>query len=65
MPAADKINNIIAIETSCDETAIAVYSKINGLLAHKVYSQIELHTQYGGVVPELASRDHIKNFTLN
>tara|TARA_R110002072_G_scaffold202521_2_gene360435 strand:+ start:4912 stop:5988 length:1077 start_codon:yes stop_codon:yes gene_type:complete len=60
MPAADKINNIIAIETSCDETAIAVYSKINGLLAHKVYSQIELHTQYGGVVPELASRDHIR-----
>jgi len=52
--------NILAIETSCDETAIAVYSNSKGLLAHKVYSQIELHRKHGGVVPELASRDHIR-----
>lgn len=51
---------ILAIETSCDETAVAIYSKSKGLLAHKVYSQIELHRKHGGVVPELASRDHIR-----
>ena len=50
---------ILGIETSCDETAIAVYSKDKGLIAHEIYSQIELHRLYGGVVPELASRDHI------
>lgn len=52
--------NVLAIESSCDETAVAVYSDTSGLLAHNVYSQIELHRPYGGVVPELASRDHIK-----
>lgn len=51
---------ILGIETSCDETAIALYNSELGLLAHSLYSQIELHAQYGGVVPELASRDHIK-----
>ena len=47
------------IETSCDETAVALYSESSGLIGHKVYSQAKLHARYGGVVPELASRDHI------
>ena len=51
---------ILGIETSCDETGIAVYDGEKGLLAHEIYSQIALHNQYGGVVPELASRDHIQ-----
>ncbi|MFV2057294.1 MAG: tRNA (adenosine(37)-N6)-threonylcarbamoyltransferase complex transferase subunit TsaD [Thiohalomonadales bacterium] len=50
---------ILAIETSCDETAVAIFDAEEGLLAHSLYSQIELHREYGGVVPELASRDHI------
>ena len=49
---------ILGIETSCDETGIAVYDSEQGLLAHAIYSQIELQAPYGGVVPELASRDH-------
>ncbi len=52
--------NILGIESSCDETGIAIYSTEQGLLAHTLYSQIKLHAQYGGVVPELASRDHIR-----
>jgi N6-L-threonylcarbamoyladenine synthase len=52
--------NVLGIETSCDETGIAVYDGERGLLAHAVYSQVEIHAQYGGVVPELASRDHIR-----
>jgi N6-L-threonylcarbamoyladenine synthase len=51
---------VLGIETSCDETGIAVYDGELGLLAHAVYSQVELHARYGGVVPELASRDHIQ-----
>lgn len=51
---------ILGIETSCDETGVAVYDGQAGLLAHRVYSQIESHARYGGVVPELASRDHIR-----
>ncbi len=51
---------VLGIETSCDETGIAVYDSEQGLLAHQVFSQIELHAQYGGVVPELASRDHVR-----
>lgn len=51
---------VLGIETSCDETGVAVYDSEQGLLGHAVYSQIELHAQYGGVVPELASRDHIR-----
>ncbi len=51
---------ILGIETSCDETGIALYDSERGLLAEALYSQIELHTEYGGVVPELASRDHIR-----
>ncbi len=50
----------LGIETSCDETGIALYHSQKGLLAHNLYSQIKLHAEYGGVVPELASRDHIR-----
>ena len=51
---------ILGIETSCDETGVAVYDSERGLLAHRLYSQIAVHSEYGGVVPELASRDHIR-----
>ena len=51
---------VLGIETSCDETGLAVYDTESGLLGQVLYSQIELHTEYGGVVPELASRDHIR-----
>jgi N6-L-threonylcarbamoyladenine synthase len=54
---------VLGIESSCDETAVALFHSERGLLAHEVYSQIELHAQYGGVVPELASRDHIRKLT--
>ena len=50
--------NILGIETSCDETGVAVYSTEQGLLAHALHSQVDLHAVYGGVVPEIASRDH-------
>ncbi len=51
---------VLGIETSCDETAAAVYDGQAGLLAHELYSQVALHAAYGGVVPELASRDHLR-----
>ena len=51
---------VLGIESSCDETAIAIYDSDKGLLAHTIHSQVELHAEYGGVVPELASRDHIR-----
>ncbi|CAN8142127.1 N(6)-L-threonylcarbamoyladenine synthase, TsaD subunit [uncultured Thiomicrorhabdus sp.] len=51
---------VLGIESSCDETGIALYDTEYGLLAHELYSQVELHALYGGVVPELASRDHIR-----
>ncbi|WP_395479980.1 tRNA (adenosine(37)-N6)-threonylcarbamoyltransferase complex transferase subunit TsaD [Candidatus Curculioniphilus buchneri] len=51
---------ILGIETSCDETGVAIYDAQKGLLANQIYSQAKLHTNYGGVVPELASRDHIR-----
>ncbi len=51
---------ILALESSCDESAAAVLDSERGLLAHEVFSQIELHRIYGGVVPELASRDHVQ-----
>ena len=51
---------VLGIETSCDETGVAVYDSERGLLADALYSQVKLHQQYGGVVPELASRDHIR-----
>jgi len=50
---------VLGIETSCDETGIAIYGSEEGLMAEALYSQIELHAEYGGVVPELASRDHV------
>ena len=51
---------VLGIESSCDETGIALYDTERGLLAHALYSQIDMHAEYGGVVPELASRDHIR-----
>lgn len=51
---------VLGIETSCDETGVAVYDSERGLLAHALYSQIDIHAEYGGVVPELASRDHVR-----
>jgi len=51
---------VLGIETSCDETGIALYDTERGLLAHALYSQVGMHEEYGGVVPELASRDHIR-----
>ena len=51
---------VLGIETSCDETGIALYDTGRGLLAHALHSQVALHADYGGVVPELASRDHIR-----
>lgn len=51
---------VLGIETSCDETGIAIYDDELGLLANQLYSQIKVHADYGGVVPELASRDHIR-----
>lgn len=51
---------VLGIETSCDETGVAVYDSEQGLLAHTLYSQVAVHAEYGGVVPELASRDHVR-----
>jgi N6-L-threonylcarbamoyladenine synthase len=60
MAKAKKAFRVLAIESSCDESAAAVLDEAQGLLAHELYSQIELHRIYGGVVPELASRDHVR-----
>ncbi len=54
---------VLGLETSCDETAVAVYDRERGLLAHEIYSQVALHAAYGGVVPELASRDHLRKLS--
>lgn len=51
---------VLGVESSCDETGLALYDTQRGLLAHALYSQIAMHEEYGGVVPELASRDHIQ-----
>ena len=51
---------VLGIESSCDETAVAVYDANLGLLSHRLYSQVAMHQAYGGVVPELASRDHVR-----
>jgi N6-L-threonylcarbamoyladenine synthase len=51
---------ILGIETSCDETGVALYSAEKGLIAHALHSQVDLHAAYGGVVPEIASRDHVR-----
>ena len=52
---------VLGIETSCDETGVALYDSKKGLLGHTLHSQVKLHAEYGGVVPELASRDHIRH----
>ena len=54
---------VLGIESSCDETGVAIYDTEKGLLSDQLYSQIALHAEYGGVVPELASRDHIRKTT--
>lgn len=51
---------VLGIETSCDETGVAIYDSERGLIANQLHSQIALHARYGGVVPELASRDHVQ-----
>ncbi|WP_193166120.1 tRNA (adenosine(37)-N6)-threonylcarbamoyltransferase complex transferase subunit TsaD [Microbulbifer hainanensis] len=51
---------VLGIETSCDETGVAIYDTEKGLLGHALFSQVDLHADYGGVVPELASRDHVR-----
>lgn len=51
---------VLSIESSCDETGVAIYDDEKGLLTNQLYSQIKMHAEYGGVVPELASRDHIR-----
>ncbi|MCX7095419.1 MAG: tRNA (adenosine(37)-N6)-threonylcarbamoyltransferase complex transferase subunit TsaD [Methylobacter sp.] len=51
---------VLGIETSCDETGVAIYHSEQGLCSHLLYSQVDMHSEYGGVVPELASRDHIR-----
>ena len=59
-PSVGKHMKVLGIETSCDETGVAIYDAAGGLLAHRLYSQVPVHARYGGVVPELASRDHIR-----
>ncbi len=54
---------VLGIETSCDETGVAVFDDGHGLMANQVYAQTGIHAEYGGVVPELASRDHIRKLT--
>ncbi|VAW84247.1 N(6)-L-threonylcarbamoyladenine synthase [hydrothermal vent metagenome] len=51
---------VLGIETSCDETGLGIYDTNQGLMAHALFSQVKIHQQYGGVVPELASRDHVR-----
>ena len=51
---------VLGIETSCDETGIAVYDSDSGLIGEGLYSQVQIHARFGGVIPELASRDHIR-----
>src|SRR5579862_8425659 len=55
-----RLMRVLGIETSCDETGIAIYDHEHGLLAHSTYSQTAIHAAFGGVVPELASRDHVR-----
>ena len=55
-----RILRVLGIETSCDETGVAIYDGDLGLMAHALYSQAHIHAEYGGVVPEIASRDHVR-----
>lgn len=59
-PQKGKNMRVLGIESSCDETAVAVYDETEGLLSHRLHSQVAMHQAYGGVVPELASRDHVR-----
>jgi N6-L-threonylcarbamoyladenine synthase len=59
-PPMRDLGPVLGIETSCDETAVAVYDPARGLRSHVLHSQVDLHAAYGGVVPELASRDHVR-----
>ena len=54
------MTRILGIESSCDETGVAIWDEVQGLQAHQLYSQVKTHERYGGIVPELASRDHIR-----
>jgi N6-L-threonylcarbamoyladenine synthase len=54
---------VLGIESSCDETGVAIYDSDHGLMAHQLYSQVKMHAEFGGVVPELASRDHIRKLS--
>lgn len=60
LPRSDTRMLVLGIESSCDETGVALYDRHEGLLAHEIFTQIEMHRVYGGVVPELASRDHVR-----
>lgn len=60
MLSEEKSLKILGIETSCDETGVAIYDSDEGIIADEIYSQIKMHNLYGGVVPELASRDHVR-----
>ena len=55
-----RIVRVLGIETSCDETGVAIFDGDLGLMAHSLYSQAHIHAEYGGVVPEIASRDHVR-----
>ena len=58
-PLLQRKNVILGIESSCDESAAAIYDSEHGLLAHALHSQVALHADYGGVVPEIAARSHL------
>lgn len=58
------MSKILAVETSCDETGAAIYDSDNGILSNALFSQIDLHKKYGGVVPEIASRSHLEKINL-
>jgi N6-L-threonylcarbamoyladenine synthase len=64
MSTKNMSTKILGIETSCDETGVAVFDEQEGIIAQALYSQIDIHAEYGGVVPELASRDHIRKTAL-
>ena len=53
---------ILALESSCDESAVALFDSARGIVFERVNTQIALHAQYGGVVPDLAAREHLRNF---
>ena len=58
--SVEKLMIILGLESSCDETGVAIYQQDKGIIANVLHSQVKLHARYGGVVPELASRDHVR-----